>query len=76
MAEGKMQNDWSHTSAVLAMMANVNRDPKKSRSFKPADFNPLENGSDKSQAIVIDESNIHLLKEAFTGRKGNFNGHK
>lgn len=41
MAEGRTQENWNHTSAVLAMVANVNRDPKKGRALRPADFHPL-----------------------------------
>lgn len=40
MADGRSQALWSHTSAVLALLANVHRDPKKSKAFKPSDFNP------------------------------------
>ncbi len=40
MAEAKSKDSWSHTSSILALIANVNRDPKKSRTFKPDDFNP------------------------------------
>ena len=40
MAEGRSRSTWSHTSTVLAMIANVNRDPKKSDPFRPSDFDP------------------------------------
>jgi len=40
MAEAKSRENWSRTSAVLAMTANCHRDPKKSKAFTPADFNP------------------------------------
>jgi len=40
MAEARCRERWAHTSAVLALIANVHRDPKRSRVFKPADFNP------------------------------------
>jgi len=33
MADGRARERWTHTSWLLAMMANVNRDPKKSRVF-------------------------------------------
>lgn len=34
---------WNHTSSVLAMMANVNRDRKRQpRPYRPDDFNPYE----------------------------------
>jgi len=28
-------------SALLALLANVHRDPKKTKAFTPNDFNPL-----------------------------------
>jgi hypothetical protein len=40
MADGRQRAAWGHTSTLLAMLANVNRDPKKSRKFRPADFDP------------------------------------
>ena len=40
MAEAKSRENWARTSAVLAMTANCHRDPKKSKAFTPADFNP------------------------------------
>ncbi len=40
MAEARGRDRWAHTSTILAMIANVNRDPKKSRPFKPQDFSP------------------------------------
>jgi len=40
MAQARQEDNWNHTAALLAMLANVNRDPKKGRSFKPADFHP------------------------------------
>ncbi len=40
MAEGRSKALWAHTSHVLALLANVNRDPKKTKAFAPADFDP------------------------------------
>ena len=32
---------WNHTSSVMALMANANRDPKRRPTpFEPADFSP------------------------------------
>ncbi len=42
MTEARQQDSWNHTASVLAMLANVNRDPKKGRAFKPADFHPMQ----------------------------------
>jgi hypothetical protein len=41
MAQARSKDAWSRTSATLAMLANVNRDPKKCKQpFKPSDFDP------------------------------------
>ncbi|MFW6159188.1 MAG: hypothetical protein ACOC8E_07515 [Planctomycetota bacterium] len=45
------------------MIANVNRDPKKTRAFKPADFHPYERR--RGGGIPITAANIGLLKQAF-----------
>ena len=63
MAEAKAKDNWAHTSAMLAMTANVNRDPKKDRAFKPADFDPYA-GRAKS-GVRITKSNIGILKQVF-----------
>ena len=40
MAEARGRAAWAHTASLLAMLANVNRDPKRTRPFQPADFDP------------------------------------
>lgn len=67
MAEGKSKDAWQHTSAILALIANVNRDPKKTKLFKPSDFNPTLNQSSRPDGIVVDKENIALLKKMFVG---------
>ena len=67
MAEARARDNWAHTSAVLALIANVNRDPKKTRPFKPADFDPY--AAKRTEAVVVDNENIGLLKQAFTKPK-------
>lgn len=44
MAEGRSRAAWGHTSAVLAMLANCHRDPKKTRPYRAAQFNPHADG--------------------------------
>jgi len=41
MAEAVQREHWQHTSCILALIANVNRDPRKGRAFRPADFDPF-----------------------------------
>jgi len=40
MAQARQEDHWNHTAALMALLANVNRDPKRGRAFKPADFHP------------------------------------
>lgn len=40
MAEAKSRERWMHTSQLLSLIANVNRDPRKGEPFSPSDFNP------------------------------------
>lgn len=61
MAEAKSQQCWAHTSAVLAMLANVHRDSKKTRAYRPADFNPHLRPS----RPTITKVGINVLKQVF-----------
>ena len=67
MAEGRQQERWNHTSAILAMLANVNRDPRKGRLFKPAEFHPLVGRVEARQEPS--KGNIRLLKAVFVDRQ-------
>lgn len=40
MTQAYQEDTWNHTAAVMAMLANVHRDPKRGRAFKPSDFHP------------------------------------
>ena len=69
MAEGHHRDAWQHTASIMALMANVNRDPKKTRAFKPSDFNPYVPKTSGADVIVVTKENISLLKHAFLGEK-------
>ena len=68
MAEGRSKDAWQHTSAILALIANVNRDPKKTKAYKPSEFNPMLTNTDKADAVVITNDNVSILRKAFTGK--------
>ena len=68
MAEGRDRQCWNHTSQLLALIANANRDPKKSRVFRPADFNPYAKGAGH-KGLPITKGNIGILKRVFV-KKG------
>ena len=40
MADGRAKFEWGIASSMMALLANLNRDPKKGKQFKPSDFNP------------------------------------
>lgn len=65
MAEARSQQRWAHTSALLAMLANIHRDSKKTRIFKPADFNPHTRPSPPTVAKV----GITVLKQVFVDNR-------
>ena len=41
MADGRAKFEWGIASSLMALLANLNRDPKKGKQFKPSDFNPF-----------------------------------
>ena len=41
MAEARAKDEWARTSALMALLANCHRDPKKTRALRPSDFNPF-----------------------------------
>lgn len=67
MAEGRGREHWAHTSALLALLANVHRDPKKHRAFSPADFNPYEALERRKPAAKTKD--LSILKTVFVDRQ-------
>ncbi|TVQ33879.1 MAG: hypothetical protein EA376_01205 [Phycisphaeraceae bacterium] len=61
MAEQRERSEWARTSSLLALIANVHRDPKKTRAFKPGDFDPFTKRTGRSDMME--------LKTLFTGAK-------
>jgi hypothetical protein len=58
MASAAAEERWNHTSAILAMLANVNR--TKGKPIGPDAFHPLKrHGSDKMKA------DITVLRDVF-----------
>jgi hypothetical protein len=41
MLEGRQRHDWSIAASLMSVVANLHRDPKRSRSLKPSDFDPF-----------------------------------
>ena len=65
MAQAAGRAAWAHTSAILAMIANANRDPKKKPTpFRPDDFSPY-GGKRARSGIRLEAGNIELLRTVF-----------
>jgi hypothetical protein len=64
MAEAVSRQRWAHTSAVMCVIANCHRDPKKTRPFTPADFDPHRRG----KKPVTTKAGIAVLKQVFVDR--------
>ena len=67
MCEARLKSQWDHTSTVLALIANVNRDPKKTRASMPRDFHPFVER--QPRGIPITRDNFRVLKRVFVDQK-------
>ena len=63
MTEARLESDWDHTSALLTLLANAHRDPKKRAPFRVEDFHPFRRRS--GTGVRITAENIGLLKKVF-----------
>ena len=64
MADGAQRSEWSRTSAMMAHLANINRDPKRTRPFKASDFDPFSQASAAGGApVVLDKTTIGSLRQ-------------
>jgi hypothetical protein len=63
MAEARGCDEWNRTSALMALIASVNRDPKKSRAARPSDFNPF------AQSNIPVKVGVKVLKDVFIDGK-------
>jgi len=62
MAEARERSEWARTSTLMALIANAHRDAKKTRAFKPSDFDPFA----KRESATT--NNIAGLRAMFQGR--------
>jgi len=67
MAEGRDGAQWRHTSALMALIANVNRDPKKGKPFEPSDFDPHSITESREDVIEVTPETVQEFKKAFRG---------
>ncbi|MCX7804796.1 MAG: hypothetical protein N3A38_06350 [Planctomycetota bacterium] len=73
MAEGRVRADWGRMSVLLALLANVHRDPKRTRAFRPEDFDPFAkaDATERKPITTIGRGRgWGLLRAVFVNRKG------
>lgn len=63
MLDGKQRHDWSIAASVMSVMANLQRDPKRSRRLHPSDFDPF---SKHQRPVKVD---VSVLKDVFIDGK-------
>jgi hypothetical protein len=61
MGEARLREKWSRTSTLMALIANVHRDRKKSRALKPSDFDPFAS----SKVAPKEKADVSILKTIF-----------
>ena len=60
-----MRERWSHTSSLMALLANLHRDPKKGKRFSSEDFDPFARGTKRKPPAV--PADITVLRDVFCG---------
>ncbi|HRF02438.1 MAG TPA: hypothetical protein PLI18_18135 [Pirellulaceae bacterium] len=63
MAEERQRDQWAHTSLVLAVLANLHRDPKRTGRYTTDDFNPFAAGRSAAP-----KAGIEVLRAVFVDR--------
>ncbi|HRQ11531.1 MAG TPA: hypothetical protein PLG36_10945 [Trueperaceae bacterium] len=66
MLEGRQRHDWSIASTCLSVIANLHRDPKRSRRLKPSDFDPFAQRPPTQRPIQV---GVSVLKDVFIDGK-------
>lgn len=60
MAEARQRDEWTRTASMMALVANTQRDPKKGRPFRPADFDPFQHATSRTPKV-----GVGVLKSVF-----------
>ena len=63
MLDGRQRHDWSIAATVMSVMANLHRDPKRSRRLNPTDFDPF---AKHRRPVRVD---VSVLKDVFIDGK-------
>jgi hypothetical protein len=66
MAQARERAHWQRTAAVLALIANCHRDPKRRRAYAPADFLPDQRDAGTTTPLLAD---LSVLRAVFVDRR-------
>jgi hypothetical protein len=73
MARRKRQEQWDHTAALMALLANCHRNERRRPwPYKPDDFHPIKDQRDSGHRrtkLRLDPRIKQLLVEAMTGKR-------
>ncbi len=71
MREARDKSEWNRTASLLALLANIHRDPKRrAQPFAPADFHPYEK-TVRPTGLTITPNTIDRLKALVDRGVGN-----
>lgn len=62
MADARRREEWSRTASMMALLANIHRDPRRGRAFTADDFDPFARASRRASVVSLDE-----FRAAFRG---------
>lgn len=54
-----MKDEWARTGSLMALLANCHRDPKRSRAYRPSDFDPF------ARSAAPMKVGVDVLKDVF-----------
>ncbi len=63
MADARQREAWGRISSVMALIANTQRDPKKTRPFRPGDFDPF------AVSKPVPKVGVGILKQVFIEKR-------
>lgn len=67
MAEARQRDEWTRTASLMALVANTQRNPRKTRPFRPSDFDPFSRAGEKRAGVI--PAPVSVLKDVFINRR-------
>jgi hypothetical protein len=68
MADARQHDLWNYASGLMALLANIHRDPKKGRALRPQDFHPLAHARTRRRQQPL-KADIIVLKSVFVDNR-------